>query len=229
VNPVTQVQYTKVCNDGPQPGRRRRGLSKYMWITFAVVVVTQLPGFALHSSFVASSVRPLRCSLDDLRLVLGNWTGKETEVDPRVFTAVGAEEQINRVYSSPSGASITTHFATWTRLNPGMPHGPQECYHSAGWRLVQSRIRTLPDRPDVPVVVDKYERSGQQVVAVYWYQMDSRAFVDREGWRKVRRQQWGHREWPPLSKILLQTDGADDAESRLMEIAPVIYDFACKV
>jgi hypothetical protein len=226
---MTQVQDTKLSNDGPQPGLTHRGLSKYVWITLAIVLVTQLPGFALHSSFVASSVRPLRRSLGDLPLVLGSWTGKETEVDQRIFAAVDAEEQINRVYSNRSGASITTHFATWTRLNPGMPHGPQECYHSAGWRLVQSRIRALPDRPDVQVIVDIYERSGQQVVALYWYQMDSRAFADREEWRKVRRQQWGNREWPPLSKVLLQTDGADDAESRLTEIASAIYDFACKI
>jgi Protein of unknown function (DUF3485) len=226
---MTQIQDAKPSSGGPQKEQIGFGLARAIWITLAIVVVTQLPGFALHSSFVASSVRPLQRSLADLPLVLGNWTGKDSEVDPRIFAAVGAEQQINRVYSNPAGAAITTHCATWTRLNPGMPHGPQECYHSAGWKLAQSQSRTLPDRPDVTVIVDKYERAGQQVVAVYWYQMDKSAFIDREGLRRVRLQRWGQREWPPVSKVLLQAEGMDDAESRLMEFASGIYDFICKV
>jgi hypothetical protein len=87
----------------------------------------------------------------------------------------------------------------------------------------------LPDRPDVTVGVQKFERAGQQVVVVYWYQMDDRAFVDRSGWRQMRRAQLGHLEWPPLSKILLQSTDADDAEARLLEIATHIYDLISKV
>jgi hypothetical protein len=39
----------------------------------------------------------------------------------------------------------------------------------------------------------------------------------------------GHLEWPPLSKILLQSTDADDAEARLLEIATHIYDLISKV
>jgi hypothetical protein len=45
----------------------------------------------------------------------------------------------------------------------------------------------------------------------------------------MRRAQWGHLEWPPLSKILLQSTDAEDAEARLLEIAAHVYDFISKV
>jgi EpsI family protein len=226
---MTQVQAPKSPSDETRPPQpSKSGVTKYVWITLAMVAVTQLPGFALHTSFVASKVRPPRHQLSELPLVIGPWTGTATELDPRIFAVVGADEQINRLYKNPAGATVTMHCATWTSLNPGMPHGPDLCYGSAGWKLAQSHTRVLPDRPDVTVGVQKFERAGQQVVVVYWYQMDDRAFVDRSGWRRMRRAQWGHLEWPPLSKILLQSTDAEDAEARLQEIATHVYDFISK-
>jgi hypothetical protein len=227
---MTQVQAPKSPTGESQPPQpKASGLSKYVWITLAIVAVTQLPGFALHTSFVASKVRPVRHELSELPLAFGQWTGTTTELDPRIFAAVGADEQINRLYKNPAGAIITMHCATWTSLNPGMPHGPDLCYQSAGWKLAPSYTRVLPERPNVSVGVQKFERAGQQVVVVYWYQMDDRAFVDREGWRQMRRAQWGRLEWPPLTKILLQSSDSGEAETKLLEIATHVYDFVSKV
>jgi hypothetical protein len=227
---MTQVQIAKSPSGGTHPPEPiRASLTRYVWITLAIVAVTQLPIVAWQRSFVASMVRPQRHVLSELPLAFEHWTGKVTELDPRIFVVIGAEEQINRLYMNPDGAAIAVHCATWTSPNPGTPHGPDDCYSRAGWKLLQSRTMTLPGRPDAPIAEREYERSGERVVVIFWYQMDDRTYVDRVGERTVRRAHWGQREWPPLTKVLLQTDLTDFAEPRLLEIAPRIYEFVRKL
>jgi hypothetical protein len=109
-----------------------------------------------------------------------------------------------------------------------MPHPPELCYSSNGWALLESRAVTLPDRPRVRISVQRYGRAEQRVVVVYWYQMDDRTYLDRNGERIARKAMWGKRQWPPLTKTLLQTSESEKAESLLLDIAAHIYDFNCK-
>ena len=105
------------------------------------------------------------------------------------------------------------------------PHLPAVCYRGSGWNLVQESSISLPNRPDSRMAVQTFERAGQRVRVGFWYQMGKSTFVDRESARKVRQAFWGKREWLPLTKVLIQTQDSDAAQSKLADLASSIYDF----
>jgi hypothetical protein len=206
------------------------GLAKYVWITLAAVAVTQGGVAALQWSLVPTRVRPLRHALSELPLTMGAWTGKDNEVDQRLFQAVGAEQQVNRLYTNSARDVLYVHSAVWmSSADDWLPHLPQVCYAGAGWLPVENSIISLPNRPDLRIAVQTFERAGQRVKVGYWYQMGKSTFVDREEARKVRRAFWGKREWFPVCKVLIQIEDSDAAQSKLVDLAGPIYDFDCEL
>jgi uncharacterized protein YjeT (DUF2065 family) len=201
-----------------------------IWIALAVVIVTQGIGVAFQSVLIPRRVRPLHHKLAELpaaadRSLGKQWIGTEAHLDPRIFEAVGADEQINLTFTNTAGKVVASHCATWLSTFPGMPHSPEECYTGCGWELLDLRMESLPNRPKTQIALASYQRLGRRIVIAYWYQMDERTFVDRNSERTVRRGYWGRKEWPPLTKTLLQTDSDDDAKARILDLAAVLYDF----
>jgi hypothetical protein len=223
---MTEVQIAgEPSATAERPELNTAGVTRFVWIALAVVALVQAAVIAVERSLIPSTVRPLRHAVSEFPLVIEHWTGKEAELDPRIFAKIEADGLINRIYTNPAGETITVHCASWVSTHPGVPHPPELCYTSNGWKLLQARTATLPGRPDVRIAVQKYELSGQRVLVIHWYQMDDRTFVDFDGARTVRRAYWGRRELPPLIKTLLQADDTDHAESDLFGIAAHIYEF----
>jgi EpsI family protein len=214
------------CN--PSPGPKNIGWSKHVWIAF-VVVATLEGGVAIYqSSLLPSKVRPLRHALGELPLTLGSWTGKNTPVESIVLDAVGAEQQVDRLYTSIDGRTVSVHVAAFRPTGDWTPHDPPICYRSNGWKLLLMSTRSLPDRPQLRIALQTCEQHGERVTVAYWYQMGNQTYEDRNSARGVRRSQWGREAWSPLLKSLLQIDDiGDDAESRLVELASRLYDFNC--
>jgi hypothetical protein len=199
-----------------------------VWMTLGLVVLSQGGVLALESLFVPSEVRSPRHPLSELALRIGRWTGHEAAVDQKIFAGLGADDVINRSYENSAGGVVTVHCATWILATVSTPHPPDLCYSSNGWELLESHTVVLPDRPGARIAIQKYGWSGQRVVVAYWYQLDDRTYLDRDGERLAWRSLWGKKWWPPLTKTLLQTNESEQAEARLLEIALPIYDFHCK-
>jgi hypothetical protein len=204
------------------------GWSRYVWIALVVVAILEGGVVICQWSILPSTARPLRHALGELPLTLGRSTGKDGPVDSNVLDAVGAEQQVDRVYTSIDGGMVSVHCAAFRPTAEWTPHPPAVCYRTNGWNVLPTSTRSLPGRPHAQIGLQTCERSGERVIVVYWYQMGDRTYYDRNSARGVRRSQWGRKEWPPLVKTLLQTeDVGGDAESRLVELASRIYDFNC--
>jgi hypothetical protein len=215
----------KRSTPAPPPQTGRADATMFVWIALAIVVLLQGGVFAIERLWFPTATRPLRHKLSELPLDIAHWTGKTADLDPRVFVKLETDDLVNRLYTRHGGDAIAVHCAAWLTTTPGMPHSPELCYTSNGWKRLEARNVPLPGHPSVRVAVEKYSRSAQHIVLVYWYQMDDRTFVDWNGARSVHRLHLGQREWPPLVKTLLQADEGENTESSLLEIAPVIYEF----
>jgi EpsI family protein len=220
------TQAPTAVNPSPQP--KNNGWSKHVWMAL-VVVATLEGGVAIYqSSILPSKVRPLRHALGELPRTLGNSTGKSIPVESIVLDAVGAEQQVDRLYTSIDGRSVSVHCAAFRPTADWTPHDPPVCYRANGWNLLSMSTRSLPDRPHAQIALQTCEQHGERVTVAYWYQMGNQTYEDRNSARGVRRSQWGREEWSPLIKSLLQIDDiGGDAESRLVELASQIYDFNC--
>ena len=71
-----------------------------------------------------------------LPLTLGEWTGRDEEVDEYVLQKTGTDDHVNRVYERKQGRdSVSLWIAYGVRLRDLMPHRPEVCYAGAGWAL----------------------------------------------------------------------------------------------
>jgi EpsI family protein len=213
----------------PRTEPKNRTLRRSIWTAVAVVALLQGVSVAIQRSFFPSAVRPLRHRLSELAPTLGKWTGTEVDLDAKTFAAVGAHDQAARVYKNSAGDSVFVHRAGWISQDDWTPHLPEVCYTANGWELTESHTATLPGWPGARIAVQSYQQASQRVVVAYWYQLHQGTYSDREGGRKLRREQWGRRERPPLLKTLLQTSDTDRAEGELLELAAKIYEFNCEL
>jgi hypothetical protein len=214
---------------GPPVDRKPVLLTRAIWSAVAVVAVLQGGSIAIERSFFPSAVRLPHHKLSELPLTLGHWTGTEVALDPKTFAVVGAHDQSARVYknSADGGDAIFAHCAAFLLQDDWSPHLPEVCYTTNGWELLHSRIVALPGSSSARVAIQTYQQSGQRVMVAYWYQTDQGTYCEREGGRKLRREQWGRSERPPILKTILQTGESDRAEGELLELAAKFYEFNC--
>jgi Protein of unknown function (DUF3485) len=205
-----------------------RGLSRSIWIAVACVALLQGAAWGVKALFFTSTARPPHHALAELPLAIGPWSGKELQVDP-AFANVGAYDHNERRYADSAGSVIYVHRAAWTSQDDWTPHTADLCYTSNGWELLQSEGRSLPDLPALAFTIQHYQKGSQRVAVAYWYQLEAGTYVDRNGARGLHRTLWGRRQWPPLVKTLLQTDEAEDADKRLVDLARRIYKFNCEL
>lgn len=207
------------------------GPAKPIWTAAALLVLLQGGVWWIGRTGIPDKfILPDR-KLAELPLILGDWTGKDADVDPQIFLSAGAHSVVNRRYRDPYGRAIILHSALFTNHNEMTPHRPDFCYAGDGWQLTGEQIVPLmpvngsTDRQAVAARLLTLERSGQRVLALYWYQLGDQVFVDRNGARDARQHLWGRDAWPPVIKVLVEISAPElpPAEKQLRQFADLVY------
>jgi EpsI family protein len=142
----------------------------------------------------AFTLREKELSVPGLHAVPLNFEGwsarGEDSLESNVTEYLKPDEYILRDYSNGStGNRINLFVAYFKSLqNVYGPHSPRVCLPGNGWWIRSSQIASIrvPGR-DAPVDVNEYflDKSGQQIVAVYWYQNDRNVWAE-EFWEKFK-------------------------------------------
>jgi EpsI family protein len=166
--------------------------------------------------------------IEEMPKTFGGWTGEDTALNPEMFRAIGAAMAINRNYRDQQGNTISMHSAVFQ--DSGMrdlPHSPEICYPASGFRIVESRdIYLNSDKQSAnPVRLITLERDGQKIYCLFWYQFGDKSFCDTYAHRRVILGLRGQKTWPPLVKVMLQSnsDSPQRAEQLLKNLAESIF------
>jgi EpsI family protein len=114
---------------------------------------------------------------------VGEWTTvNESQIDPEIVAKLQPDDYIVWDYASPQSPRlpVTVFIGYFKTQRKGLaPHSPKACLPSAGWSPVSSDVRQL-DVPGESVPVNHYvvEKQHAQLLVVYWYQQDKRAFAN---------------------------------------------------
>ena len=168
----------------------------------------------------------------DMPMDFGSWHGEVTELNPKIFIAIGAEEAINRIYRDAEGRIVSSHVAVFKDPDEAIYHSPINCYRANGWRLVEDTRERLPvagDGGDTWVRFTLWERNRQRAVVVYWYQLGEHTFFSRFGLGVVRWKMRSLQSWPATIKVMLQVPaGANLSETRelVAGLGASIYNWA---
>jgi len=200
---------------------------RYVWIAAALVVIAN-GGILLLQWSRVPIVRQPKVALNDQAFELGHWKSSAVQSPPERVLAVGADQMSERQYEL-DGAIVFSHRASWLSVDEWLPHEPDVCYTTQGWKIASHATIELPKRPGVQVALRSYEQSGRRLWVVFWYQIGTWAYSDRDGARPARRAFWGQRERPPLLKTVLQTLDDDASATKLLALAGLIYDANCQL
>lgn len=168
-------------------------------------------------------------NITDLPLQLGDWKGKNTELDERLFRATGAHAVVNRLYTNDSGMVVSLHLAIFTDPNEGIWHSPVNCYLSSGWIRLEDEKLALPGTSDENAIVSlsMWKKSSEKACITYWFQLGEHRLYSRYDLGTVR---WKMRglKWPALIKVLIHTSAnskTEETKDQMLAFADQVYQW----
>jgi EpsI family protein len=154
---------------------------------------------------------------------LGAWQGEDTKMDPVVARGTGADIIVDRLYRNEAGVSVSIHTAMFKDPTDGMFHTPLSCYRAAGWQKLKESQENLVLSEDltIPVLLVTWEKDGERIIVVYWYQLGEHVLFDRWAMGNLRPVLRGKSKWPALIKVMMQIPApdVDDAKSQVLALA----------
>ena len=112
---------------------------------------------------------------------LGNWRGEEARLDPEIAVATGAEIIANRNYRDPRGHAVVLHTAMFKNPAAGIVHSPFDLLPASGWKMLNQSFENVQVSNDlaIPVKLMLWEREGETILVVCWYQLGSHVLYER--------------------------------------------------
>jgi EpsI family protein len=191
-------------------------------IVISLVVVGHLMFYAVLAGVGQADVKLPARGIDTIPMQFGGWQGTPEELEAKIFVNTGARDVITRKYLDRHGHRIAAFVALCTS-SQGLYHSPTNCYRTQGWNLLEiSRpVLKTKTRPDTPVSLSAWEKEGDRIYVLYWYELGDHTLFERSDMLTVRWAMLGKRVWPPMYKVLLQTSApdADTAKAWLFELA----------
>jgi EpsI family protein len=191
-----------------------------VYIVIAVVLTVYGISYLVQAATEPPEVEKPNWTLRDFPLQFGVWHGEETELDSRLAAATGADMIVNRNYRDESGNTVSMHTATFEDPAEGVYHSPLNCYRSSGWK------RTGETREDVKVAEDlsisvsvsTWEKEGEKIVVVYWFQLGRHLLYERFDLGTIRWSMRGQPTWPVLVKVMLHVTMAGTSDPKTVAL-----------
>lgn len=150
--------------------------NRRFWYMFLILVTASVGYQALpHGASVALSM-PLAA----LPFELGRWHGTDVKLEPRTIKALGADDYLNRLYTSADGNSVGLYVGYYgiQRTDESI-HSPRNCLPGTGWQPVSSSYISLQLSDGHQIRINEYlvQKGFDRQVVLYWYQSHGRVIA----------------------------------------------------
>jgi len=180
------------------------------------------------SRSIPGTVRiPEQSQLAALPEELGSWRGTDQVIDPAIFQTLGTTITLNRQYVAPTGNSIALHIAVFTQPEFKLPHPPELCYSGTGWRVRDTRDRSVTldagQTGSVRVLSLEREGSSNRATVLYCYQLGDSFAADRNTVRTFFWRYRGQSSRPAMFKVMLHCPASGAlAEEQTLDLAKLV-------
>lgn len=176
--------------------------------------------------------RPVRLpnkSITTIPMEIGSWKGKETPMEDKLFQGVNAHEVVSRAYTnSVTKRDLTLHCAVFDEFWRIVPHTPERCYQMNGWATMSTEDFPLntSDGGSVIARLASFEKDGNHIFVLFWFQFEDAVMCDDAGLRRVREDYPDSDTWPSIVKVMIQTSAEESeaARKQLKEYADALYE-----
>ena len=190
--------------------------AKRLYIVTMIILATYGISYLVKAGIEPPEVEMPTWTFREMPLQLEKWRGEDTQLDPKIAEATGADVIVDRIYRDDMGSVVSLHTAMFKDSPEGVMHTPTNCYRANGWNLVKDAREkvTVSDNLTIPVAVTTWEKSGERVIVVYWYQLGENVVYDRLGLGNLRWRMPGKSKWPVSIKVMLQISVTDPDETK---------------
>jgi EpsI family protein len=117
---------------------------------------------------------PIRRSLDEFPLAIGDWQGREATIfEIEILNVLKVKDYLMRRFADPNGRSLWLYIGYWdTQRKGAAPHSPRNCLPGGGWEPLEATMVTIPlPAPYPPITVNSYliQKDQAQQLVFYWY------------------------------------------------------------
>lgn len=177
----------------------------------ALLVLVSGGAFLFRGGLWLSSVQMPRQDFGELPLQLGDWTGRDEDLDPDIVKAIDASNVVNRVYRHPNFGELYAHVAVFADPGKGVSHTPIYCYQGAGWTKVnESRVPlSVGAHSELKASLSKWTRNEKMIQVLYWFEWGDRVLYNRYDLGIARWAMAGQGARPALIKVLVQCSGTE--------------------
>ena len=151
----------------------------------------------LTSAYLGHAARaeptPIRQSLSELPMELGEWAGKpQPDLTPEILSILRVDDYASRIYTSPTNGVVGLYIGYYSTQRQGASiHSPLNCLPGAGWIPVQQdhrrvTVQSSPDGPSRIIEINHVviEKGLDRQLVLSWYQSHDRV-VASEYWGKI--------------------------------------------
>lgn len=127
---------------------------------------------AIASGFVAYRQPMVRFEpkLDALPMRIGDWQGRDYDLDPGVRGALSADSILCRYYTDSRDRQVSLLVTYRKYGRRSFTHRPEMCYPAAGWEIIGSEYARIP-YAGRSVRVRRMEagKDGTRMLVTYWF------------------------------------------------------------
>ena len=120
---------------------------------------------------------------------IGDWVGKETYFDKKIYKLLGVSDTISCSYSNNYGRQIDLYVGFYQSQREGeLIHSPRNCMPGAGWNFVREGKLLMnagaPDKQSILVNNILLQKGNERQIMFYWFQGRGR-FITSEYMQKI--------------------------------------------
>jgi EpsI family protein len=140
-----------------------------------LLCLTGLVGLAVSNRH---EIMPERTPFVSFPAELGDWSGRQSSLEPEVENFLGLSDYILSDYSRPDGRAVNLYVAYYASQRDGLsPHSPQVCIPGNGWQITQferTSYRVPGADTTVPLNRAVIERDSEKQIVYYWFEQRGR-------------------------------------------------------
>ncbi|MCM8824451.1 MAG: EpsI family protein, partial [Candidatus Omnitrophica bacterium] len=137
---------------------------KYL-VTVGLLICASLLAFYINNSIKNVSTK---INLGVFPIDLGEWKGKDIELEDKVYQILGTKDVLTREYKDREGDSIFLAIV-YSETNRTSFHPPEICYVGGGAEVVNKRIEKIVLNNGEFLFTNKLELTSPQGLISSWY------------------------------------------------------------
>ncbi|MEW6664886.1 MAG: VPLPA-CTERM-specific exosortase XrtD [Thermodesulfobacteriota bacterium] len=170
----------------PMPSKGNGQALKAPWIAAGLGMLVVLASPALVNSLGHVPPVPLTRPLQSFPLGFEGWVGHRSEMDPKIWAAVGGQDYVLIDYRKENREIINFYVAyyEYQRKAGDFVHSPRLCLPGAGWFIEQNHVRNLRGTAggrgeDTHLELNELviQKNDMKQLVYFWYQGRGRNFT----------------------------------------------------